>query len=48
MPFEVISEINEIETFTVGSKIRELNRLQETYGKGRWRKCKGTAIINNG
>jgi hypothetical protein len=44
MPFEVISEINEIETFTVGSKIWELNRLQETYGKGRWRKCKGTAI----
>jgi hypothetical protein len=45
MPFEVISEINEIETFAVNSKIRELDRLQETYGKGRWRKCKGTAII---
>lgn len=45
IPFEVISEINDIETFAVGSKIREVARLQETYGKGRWRKCKGTAMI---
>jgi hypothetical protein len=31
--------------FAIGNKIRELQRLQKTYGKGRWRKCKGEATI---
>ena len=45
MSFEIIDEIKEIETFAVGSKIRELERLQENYGRGRWRKCKGISSV---
>jgi hypothetical protein len=29
----------------VGNKIHELARLQENYGRGKWRKCKGKATI---
>ena len=43
MTFEIISEITEIETIAVGSKIRELARLRRRYGPGRWRKLKGVA-----
>jgi hypothetical protein len=45
MDFELIGEIAEIETFAVGSSIRELPRLRRTYGPGRWRKRKGVAQI---
>jgi len=45
MPFEIISDIEQIETFAIGTKIRELERLQEIHGKGRWRKCKGIATV---
>ena len=43
--FEVISEIEEIETIAVGNKIRDLEWLQKTYGSERWRKLKGFARI---
>ena len=42
---EIIGEITDIETIAVGRSIRELNRLQNTYGKGRWRKLKGLATV---
>lgn len=42
---EVVGEIRDTETIAVGSQIRELNRLLESYGKGRWRKLRGTALI---
>lgn len=45
MTFEVVSELVQVETFAVGTAIRELERLQRIYGKGRWRKCKGIATI---
>lgn len=45
MDFTVIGEIADIETFAVGSGIRERRRLQRRYGKGRWRKRKGRARI---
>jgi len=45
MNFEIISEITEIETMFVGSKIRDLARLKKLYGKGRWRKLKGVAHV---
>ena len=45
MTFEIISEIEGIETFAVGRSIRELARLQKIYGKGRWRKRKGFATV---
>lgn len=37
MSFEIISEITDIETIAVGTKIRELARLRRMYGPGRWR-----------
>lgn len=40
MNFEIISEISNIQTIAVGSKIRDLARLRKMYGKGRWRKLK--------
>jgi hypothetical protein len=45
MNFEIISEITNIETIAVSNSIRDLARLNETYGKGRWRKLKGVATI---
>jgi len=41
----VISEITDIETIAVGNSIRELDRLQKKYGRGRWRKLKGSANV---
>ncbi len=45
MYFEVVGEVTEIETFAVGSSIRELPRLRRFYGAGRWRKRKGIAQV---
>ena len=46
MPFEIISEIRDIEVIAIGSSILELQRLTKVYGKGRWRKLKGRATIS--
>ena len=43
--FEVISDIQNIETVAVGSHIRDLAYLQKVYGRGRWRKLKGLADV---
>ncbi len=45
MAFEIIGEITDIETIAVGNSIRDLARLRETYGPGRWRKMKGVATV---
>ncbi|MBV8751338.1 MAG: hypothetical protein JO328_00575 [Hyphomicrobiales bacterium] len=45
MRFEIVGEISEIETFAVGSAIREIARLRRAYGRGRWRKRKGIARV---
>ena len=45
MNFEVVGEIEDIETFATGRGIRELARLKRIYGRGRWRKRKGKATI---
>jgi len=45
MPFAIIGDISNIETFAVGSGIRELPRLRKRYGRGRWRKRKGVATV---
>ena len=45
MNFEIIGKIENIEIIAVGSNIHDLNRLRKMYGKGRWRKLKGTAQI---
>jgi hypothetical protein len=45
MQFDVIGELTDIETFAVGSSIREAPRLRRIYGSGRWRKRKGIATV---
>ena len=45
MPFEIIGDIGQIETFATGNGIREVARLRRLYGLGRWRKCKGVARV---
>jgi hypothetical protein len=45
MDFEIIGDIQHIETFSVGSHIRDLDYLQKAYGRGRWRKLKGVAYV---
>ncbi|HJQ35057.1 MAG TPA: hypothetical protein VJ866_23100 [Pyrinomonadaceae bacterium] len=45
MWFEIIGEITEVETITVGNSIRELARLRRQFGRGRWRKMKGVATV---
>jgi len=43
--FEIISEIVDVDIIAAGNGIRDLRRLVETYGDGRWRKLKGTATV---
>lgn len=43
--FEIVGKIENIETIAVGSRIHEIKRLRKTFGKGRWRKLKGTATV---
>ena len=45
MHFDILEEIVEVETIAAGGGIRDLSRLQKLYGKGRWRKMKGVALI---
>ncbi|MBE9010892.1 hypothetical protein IQ250_11805 [Pseudanabaenaceae cyanobacterium LEGE 13415] len=45
MNFEIIGEIDNIETIASGKGIRDLARLRKQYGRGKWRKLKGTAMI---
>jgi hypothetical protein len=43
--FELVGEITAVETIAVGNSIRQLARLERLFGKGRWRKMKGEALI---
>jgi hypothetical protein len=45
MPFQIIGAIANVETMATSSGIREIARLRKLYGRGRWRKRKGTADI---
>ena len=45
MYFELLGPITQVETFAIGSRIREVARLRKLYGKGRWRKRKGIAKV---
>ena len=45
MHFEIIGDITDIAPIAVGSAIREVARLRKQYGRGRWRKLKGMALI---
>jgi hypothetical protein len=43
--FKIVGEIGDVETFAIGSSIREVERLRRIYGRGRWRKRKGVARV---
>ena len=43
--FKVRSDISEVEVIAVGKSIRILPKLEKLYGRGRWRKVKGRALI---
>ncbi len=45
MYFRILGEITDVETIATWSGIRELTRLRRRYGRGRWRKRKGTAQV---
>jgi hypothetical protein len=45
MWFEVVGDINNVETIATASGIREIARLRKAYGNGRWRKRKGVARV---
>ena len=45
MHFTVVGDIQQAETFAVGSGVREVARLRKLYGRGRWRKRKGIAKV---
>jgi hypothetical protein len=43
--FEIVGDIADVETIATGRAIRELSRLRRLYGKGKWRKMKGSCRI---
>ena len=43
--FEVIGKIQDVETIVVRTSIRDQQQLIRLYGKGRWRKLKGKAMV---
>ena len=45
MYFEIVGAVTDIETIAAGRSIRQLARLQREYGRGRWRKLKGIAMV---
>jgi hypothetical protein len=45
MYFEVLGEIEDIQTIAVGTSIRDRVRLRKQFGPGRWRKLKGIATV---
>ena len=45
MDFKLRGEVSGFEDIAVGEAIRILSTLQKAYGKGRWRKLKGNALV---
>ena len=43
--FKVRSAITAVEVIAVGRAIRDLAQIQKAWGKGRWRKLKGRALV---
>jgi hypothetical protein len=43
--FRLRSEITNVRVIAVGRTIRDLAKVKKAYGKGRWRKLKGTALV---
>ena len=45
MYFEIVGEIENVETIAAGGRIRDVMRLRKQFGHGRWRKLKGVGIV---
>lgn len=45
MYFEIIGEIEAIETIAISGRIRDIMRLRRQYGSAKWRKLKGVAKV---
>ena len=43
--FRLRSEITNVLVIAVGRAIRDLAKVKKAYGKGRWRKLKGRALV---
>lgn len=43
--FKLRSGITDIEQIAVGKAIRDLAKVKKAWGKGRWRKLKGRALV---
>ena len=41
------TENTDVESIAIGSAIRDLRRLQKLYGRARWRKMKGFALVRH-
>jgi hypothetical protein len=41
----IIGAVTVVENIAVGGKIRDVARLRRLYGRGRWRKVKGEAVV---
>lgn len=45
MFFKIIGGVSDVEKVASGKGVRERRRLQKFYGGRRWRKLKGTAMV---
>ena len=45
MSFELVGHIANVEVIAAGPGIRVRSFLRKAYGRGRWRKMKGTATV---
>ena len=45
MGLEIVGDITGTEVIATGGSIREIDRLRKLYGRGRWRKLKGLALV---
>lgn len=45
MHFEVVGEIDDIEVIARGVSVRRRQKLNRAFGRGRWRKMKGRALV---
>ena len=43
--FKLRGEVTDVEVIAVGRAIRDLPKLRKAYGKCRWRKLKGKALV---
>ena len=45
MQFEIVGAIEQVETIASGTGVKIREYLRKVYGRGRWRKRKGVAMV---